>query len=85
MPLVPANGQYVGPDSGPAGNTVAAATALPEDAPVVLEGYIVKQLYRKRCVFRDSTRASPATFGVPWRCTLGRCPSEYDPESPDTA
>ena len=51
----PASGQYVGPGSGPAGNTVAAVTGLPDDTPIVLEGYIVKQLYRKRYVFRDAT------------------------------
>jgi uncharacterized protein (TIGR00156 family) len=51
----PASGQFSGPGGWPAGNTVAAATTLPNDAPVVLEGHIVQQLHRKRYLFRDPT------------------------------
>jgi uncharacterized protein (TIGR00156 family) len=50
-----ASGQYYGPGSGPVGNTVAAARELPDDAPVVLEGYIIRQLRREHYVFRDAT------------------------------
>jgi uncharacterized protein (TIGR00156 family) len=53
---------YIGPDAGPAGGaapqqveTVKAALAAPEDAPVVLEGQIIKRLDKEDYEFTDAT------------------------------
>ena len=50
-----ASGGFKGPEAAPMADTVARAKELPDNARVVLTGYIVNQISEDEYTFRDAT------------------------------